>query len=102
MTLSATVTAISMQLAALALILTCGDDQGVPVVAVLAVVVVWRYAIKGKGAPAARLAALLCAIIVALVALAAVNPHSAGMTASGFAGGIKTAAEGIGRFIGAL
>lgn len=73
-----------------------------PVVAVLAVIVAWRYAIKGKGNPAARLAALLCAVLVALVAVSFVNLHSAGMVTSGFAIGIKQAAVGIGRFIGML
>ena len=73
-----------------------------PVIAVLAVIVLWRYAIKGKGVPAARLAALLCAAIVFLLAISMVNPHSAGMLASGFAGGIKEAATGIGQFIGML
>jgi hypothetical protein len=87
---------------ALATILRLGDDDGVPVLAVLAVIIAWRYTIKGKGAPAARLAALLCAVIVALVAVSFVNLHSAGMVASGFAGGIKAAATGIGKFIGAL
>ena len=73
-----------------------------PVVAVLAVIIAWRYAIKGKGSAAARLAALLCAVIVALIAVAMVNPHSAGMAASGFASGIKGAAVGLGQFIGLL
>jgi hypothetical protein len=76
-----------------------GDDDPVPVLAVLAVIVIWRYAIKGKGNPAARLAALLCAIIVALIAVSMVNLHAAGMAASGFASGIKQAAVGIGQFI---
>jgi len=79
-----------------------GDDDGVPVLAILAVVVAWRYTIKGKGAPAARLAALLCAVIVFLVAISFVNLHSAGMATSWFAIGIKQAAVGIGRFIGLL
>lgn len=72
------------------------------VLAVLAVVVAWRYAIKGKGNGAARLAALLSAIIVALVAVSFVNLHSAGMVTSGFATGIKQAAVGIGHFIADL
>jgi hypothetical protein len=74
----------------------------VPVLAVLAVVVAWRYTIKGKGDPSARLAVLLCAVLVAMVAVAAVNPHSAGMVASGFATGIREAVSGAGAFIGAL
>ena len=73
-----------------------------PVVAVLAVIVAWRYTIKGKGAPAARLAALLVAVIVFLVAVGSVNLHSAGMVASGFVDGIQQAAVGIGKFIGKL
>ena len=73
-----------------------------PVLAVLAVIVAWRYTIKGKGAPAAKLAALLCAAIVFLVAISMVNLHSAGMLAAGFATGIKQAAIGIGAFIGML
>lgn len=72
------------------------------VLAVLAVIVTWRYTVKGKGAPAARLAALLSAAIVFLVAISMVDMHSSGMVASGFATGIKQAAVGIGRFIGML
>ena len=87
---------------AIATIGSSGDDNPVPVLAVLGVIVIWRYAIKGKGNPAARLAALLSAVIVALIAVSMVNPHSAGMAASGFASGIKGAATGIGQFIGLL
>ena len=68
---------------AIATIGSSGDDNPVPVLAVLGVIVIWRYAIKGKGNPAARLAALLSAVIVALIAVSMVNPHSAGIASSG-------------------
>ncbi len=76
-----------------------GDDGGVPVLAVLAVVIAWRYTIKGKGAPAARLAALLCAVIVVLVLVSFKNPPAAGQVVTGWFGGISTAASGIARFL---
>jgi hypothetical protein len=72
------------------------------VLAVIAVIVIWRLAVKGKGNPAARLAAWLCAVVVALVLVDIQNPHSAGMVASGFATGISQAASGLGRFLGKL
>jgi hypothetical protein len=68
------------------------------VLAVLAVIITWRYTIKGKGVPAARLAALLGAIIIAWVTLDIANPHSGGIVASGFAAGIEQAATGFGHF----
>lgn len=83
-------------------ILPSGDDDPVPVVAVLAVIVAWRYAVKGKGSGAARLAALLCAVIVVWVMVDLQDPRSGGMVASGFASGIGQAVTGIGKFIGML
>ena len=79
-----------------------GDDDPVAVLAVLAVAVIWRYTIKGKGVPAARLAALLCAVIAAWVLVDAQSPHSAEMVANGFATGIYQAAAGFGKFLGML
>ena len=71
-----------------------------PVLAVLGIVVIWRYAIKGKGAPAARLASLLAAVIVAWVLVAMHNPRSADIVADGFAAGISAAASGLASFLG--
>jgi hypothetical protein len=71
----------------------------VPVLAVLAVVIAWRYTIKGKGAPAARLAALLCAVIVVLVLVAVKNPHAAGEVVTGWFDGISGFITGLGRFL---
>ena len=79
-----------------------GDDDPVPVLAVLAVVVAWRYTIKGKGAPAARLAALLCAVIIVLVLVSFKNPPAAGSVVGGWFGGISTAATGLGHFLADL
>jgi hypothetical protein len=85
---------------ALATILQRGDDDSVPVLAVLAVIIAWRYTIKGKGAPAARLAALLCAVIVALVLVSFKEPTAAGALAGGWFSGISAAATGLGHFLG--
>ena len=63
------------------------------VLAVLGVVVAWRYAVKGKGNGAARLAALLCAVIVVWVLVAMQDPKSANIVADGFVTGISQAAE---------
>ena len=71
-----------------------------PVLAVLAVVIVWRYAIKGKGNPAARLAALLCAVIVVWVMVAMQDPRSANLVADGFVTGISQAVSGLADFLG--
>ena len=71
-----------------------------PVVAVLAVIVIWRYAIKGKGNPSARLAALLCAVIVVWVLVAMHSTRSADIVADGFAAGISAAASGLASFLG--
>ena len=70
-----------------------------PVLAVLGIVVIWRYAIKGKGAPAARLASLLAAVIVAWVLVAMHNPRSADIVADGFATGIGAAVSGLAAFL---
>ena len=70
-----------------------------PVLAVLGVIVVWRYAIKGKGNPAARLAALLCAVIVVWVLVAMHDLRSADLVADGFATGIGQAASGLAAFL---
>ena len=51
------------------------------VLAVLSVVIAWRYAIKGKGNGAARLAALLSAVIVVWVLVGFKNPAEAGSLA---------------------
>ena len=69
------------------------------VLAVLAVVVIWRYTIKGKGVPAARLAALLCAIAVAWVLIAINDGPAAGSLIQSFASGINHAAAGLGTFL---
>ena len=76
-----------------------GDDNPVPVIAVLAVIIAWRYTIKGKGAPAARLAALLCAVIVVLVLIGFKNLAVAGSIAEGFVSGISQAASGLAAFL---
>ena len=70
-----------------------------PVVAVLAVIVAWRYTIKGKGAPAARLAALLCAVIVVWVMIGFKNLAEAGTLATDFVSGISAAASGLASFL---
>jgi hypothetical protein len=72
----------------------------VPVLAVLAVVVAWRYTIKGKGAPAARLAALLCAVIVVWLMVGFKDISVAGKVAQAFAAGISQAASGLASFLG--
>ena len=69
------------------------------VLAVLGVIVVWRYAIKGKGNPAARLAALLCAVIVVWVMVGFKNPAEAGSLAQDFVAGISAAASGLASFL---
>lgn len=79
-----------------------GDDGRVAVLAVLAVIVIWRYAIRGKGDPAARLAAVLCAVIVVWTLVAMKDPGPASKAASAFASGASAAASGLGRFIGFL
>lgn len=71
-----------------------------PVVAVLAVIVIWRYAVKGKGNGAARLAALLSAIIVVWVLVAMHSLRSADIVADGFAAGISQAVSGLADFLG--
>lgn len=74
--------------------------RGMTILAVLAVIVVWRYAIKGKGSGAARAAALLSLVIVAWVLVAVNNARSADIAANGFAAGIWQAAIGLGKFLG--
>ncbi len=69
------------------------------VLAVLGVIVIWRYAIKGKGNPAARLAALLCAVIVVWVLVAMQDPKSANIVADGFVTGINGAVSGLASFL---
>ena len=71
-----------------------------PVLAVLGVIVVWRYAVKGKGNGAARLAALLCAVIVVWVMVAMQDPRSANLVADGFVTGISQAVSGLADFLG--
>ena len=70
------------------------------VLAVLGVVVAWRYAVKGKGNGAARLAALLCAVIVVWVLVAMQDPKSANLVADGFVTGISQAVSGLAAFLG--
>ena len=84
----------------LAPITLSGDDSPVAVLAVFAVIVVWRYAVKGKGNGAARLAALLSALIVSWVLIALYDASSAGSIALDFAKGIGQAAAGLGHFLG--
>lgn len=72
------------------------------VVAVLAVIVVWRYAVKGKGVVSGRLAAVLCAVIVVWLAVALKDPAASGKAAAAFASGASAAVSGLGRFIGSL
>ena len=69
------------------------------VLAVLGVVIAWRYTIKGKGAPAARLAALLCAAIVVWLMVAMQDPKSANIVADGFVTGISGAVSGLASFL---
>lgn len=71
-----------------------------PVLAVLGVIVVWRYAVRGKGNGAARLAALLCAVIVVWVMVAMQDPRSANLVADGFVTGISQAVSGLADFLG--
>ena len=68
--------------------------------AVFAVIVVWRYAVKGKGNGAARLAALLSAIIVVWLLLAIKDPSVADSMPGAFASGIGEAVTGLGHFLG--
>ena len=69
------------------------------VLAVLGVVVAWRYAVKGKGNGAARLASLLCAAIVVLVLIGFKDPAEAGSMAQDFVTGISQAASGLASFL---
>ena len=70
-----------------------------PVLAVLGVIVVWRYAVKGKGNGAARLASLLAAIIVVWVLVAMHSTRSADIVADGFVSGISQAVTGLSDFL---
>ena len=78
----------------------CGDNAGVAVLAVLGVIAIWRLAVKGKGAVAARLAAWLCAVIVVWVMVGFKDPAVAGTMATDFVSGISAAASGLAAFLG--
>lgn len=83
------------------MILRGGDDQGVAeaVVVVLVFILLARFTLKGKGAPAARLAAALAVIIALWLFVAVQNPPAAGDVASAAASGTSTAITGLGHFI---
>jgi hypothetical protein len=78
-----------------------GDDN--PVAAAVGVVIVFvllaRFALKGKGNPAARLASLLAVLINLWLFIAVTNPPAAGDVASAAASGTSTAITGLGHFI---
>jgi hypothetical protein len=79
-----------------------GDDGRVAVLAALAVVAVWRYAVKGKGAVSGRLAAVLCAVIVVWLAVGLKDPAASGRAAGAFASGASAAVSALGQFVGLL
>jgi hypothetical protein len=85
----------------LAMILQRGDDN--PVAEAVGVVIVFvllaRFTLKGKGAPAARLASLLAVIITLWLFVAVTNPPAAGDVASAAASWTSAAITGLGRFI---
>lgn len=72
------------------------------VLVVLAFIVFWRYTVKGKGAPAARLASLLAAVITVWVLVSFKNPSAATDVAKGAASGTSAAISGIGDFLTAV
>jgi hypothetical protein len=69
------------------------------VIVVLVFILLARFPLKGKGAPAARLASLLAIIITLWLFVAVTNPAAAGDVASGAASGTSTAITGLGHFI---
>jgi len=72
------------------------------VLSVLAVALIWRLAVKGKGGAALRLVAWGSLIIVVWVLLAVENPGVADGIPGAFASGISQAVSGLGRFLGML
>ena len=82
------------------MILRRGDAQGVAaVVVVLVFFAIARFTLKGKGAPAARLASMLAVLITLWLFVAVVNPAAAGDVASGAASGTSAAVTGLGHFL---
>ena len=79
-----------------------GDDERMPVLAVLSVIVLWFLSSHGKGTAPGRLVAWGSMIAVVWVLLAVKDPGVAGGMPSAFASGIGEAATGIGKFISAL
>lgn len=67
---------------------------------VIVFVLLFRFTIKGKGSPAARLAALLAIIITLWLFVSVKNPAAAGDVAKAAASGTSTAISGIGDFLG--
>ena len=59
-----------------------------------------RFTLKGKGAPAARLASLLAVLIALWLFVAVTNPAAAGDVASAAAAGTSSAVTGLGHFLG--
>ena len=58
-----------------------------------------RFTLKGKGAPAARLASLLSVLIALWLFVAVTNSAAAGDVASAAASGASTAITGLGHFL---
>ena len=69
------------------------------VVAVIAVVALWRVSVKGKGGAALRLIAWSALVIVVWLMVGFKNPAEAGAIAQGFATGISQAASGFAAFL---
>ena len=69
------------------------------VLAVLAVIVLWRTSVKGKGGAALRLVAWGSAIIVIWVMIGFKSPAVAGSLATDFVTGISAAASGLADFL---
>jgi uncharacterized membrane protein YoaK (UPF0700 family) len=72
------------------------------VVSVLFIIGIWYLATHGKGLVVARLAVWLVAVVIVLVFLSFTDPGVAGAAVTGFIGGLKQAASGIGQFAKAL
>jgi hypothetical protein len=77
------------------------DNTGVAaaVGVVIAFFALARFTLKGKGAPAARLASLLAVLITLWLFVAVKNPPAAGDVATAAASGTSTAISGLGHFI---
>jgi hypothetical protein len=79
-----------------------GDDERMPVLAVLSVIVLWFLSSHGKGTAPGRLVAWGSMIVVVWVLLAIKDPGVADGIPGAFASGIGAAVSGFGVFIRAL